>query len=585
MRTEKTVIWGIRVAMGIGCWGWEKPHSPQTRRVRHARSVVVCGVGCVVLLSCLAGVARAQTAGYRVAGIVVSDGDGAALGRTRVSLADVRDRRKAESVITGADGRFEFRNVPAGKFSLEGARRNFMITAYQWHEGYSTAIVTGAGVDTENLVLRLIPLGEISGKVIDESGEPVRGANVKLSMHRDRLGEDRVFPRGFAMTDDEGKYEFRDLMPAEYFVSVAAKPWYATRPVWENLNGVRTRTDTVAPELNVAYARTYYNGATEQEGATPLAVMKGEHLTADLHLNPTPALTVIMKAQVDPGSNGWSPPILRKLDSDRPDEVVADMSPNGVQGEMVISGLAPGRYAISSPPLEPGMLRSTGQVEITEDGQTIEPKPPESTSTVKVRVKTLHGEELRSDVSLSLRDEHGRTVAYGEMTPKNEVAFQGVPAGRYAIMAHFNQPPPYTIGKMVIGGVEVEGHDITIGENATVEIDATLMAGVVSVEGVVKRKDGKPVGGAMVALVPRGMEARTHFERIRWDQSDLDGTFTVRQILPGKYTLIAVEDAWGTAWLKPAVLDKYLAHGQELTIGELMTQPVALPEALEAQKK
>ena len=81
-------------------------------------------------------------------------------------------------------------------------------------------------------------------------------------------------------------------------------------------------------------------------------------------------------------------------------------------------------------------------------------------------------------------------------------------------MANLSQPPQYTIGKMVIGGVEVEGHDITVGENATVEIDATLMAGVVSVEGVVKKKDGKPVSGAMVALVPRGMEARTHFERI-----------------------------------------------------------------------
>jgi hypothetical protein len=152
-------------------------------------------------------------------------------------------------------------------------------------------------------------------------------------------------------------------------------------------------------------------------------------------------------------------------------------------------------------------------------------------------------------------------------------------------MVNFSGPPPYTIGKMVIGGVEVEGHDITVGDGETVEIDATLMAGVVSVEGVVKRKDGKPASGAMVALVPRGMEARSHFERIRWDQSDLDGTFTVKQILPGKYTLIAVEDAWGTAWLKQGVLEKYLAHGQELTIGELMTAPVVLPEALEVQKK
>jgi hypothetical protein len=567
--------------MRIGSRGWEKPHPFKTKRVRHPKAVLFFAF----LLAVLSGSAVAQTAGYRVAGIVVSDGDGEALGKTRVSLAEVQDRRKAETVVTGADGRFEFRDVPAGKFSLEGARRNFMITTYQWHEGYSTAIVTGAGLDTETLVLRLIPLGSISGKVIDEAGEPVRNAQVKLSMHRELLGEDRSFSRGFAMTDDEGKYEFRDLIPAEYFVSVAAKPWYAVRPVWENLNGVRTRTDTIAPDLNVAYARTYYNGATEQEGATALSVKKGEHLTADLHLIPMPALTVIVKMQVDPGQNSWSWPMLRKMDSDRPEEVVADMSPSGVPGDMMVSGLAPGRYTISSPSLEAGMVRPTGQVEITEDGQTVELKTPESSSTVKVRVKTLHGEELRNDVSLSLRDEHRRTVGYAEMTGKSEAAFTHVSAGRYAVMVNFNGPPPYTIGKMMIGGVEVEGHDITVGENATVEIDATLMAGIVSVEGVVKRKDGKPASGAMVALVPRGMEARTHFERIRWDQSDLDGTFTVRQILPGKYTLIAVEDAWGTSWLNEGVLEKYLARGQELTIGELMTAPVVLPEALEAQKK
>lgn len=564
----------------VGCRGWEKPHPFKDKRVRHPKAVLFV----MFLLAILCESAAAQTTVYRVAGVVVSDGDGAPLGRTRVSLADVRDRRKAESIVTGADGRFEFRDVPAGKFSLEGARRNFMVTTYQWHEGFSTAIVTGAGLDTENLVLRLIPLGSISGKVIDESGEPVRGANVKLVVHRERLGEDRTFPQGFTQTDDEGKYEFENLMPAEYFVSVAAKPWYATRPVWENVNGVRTRTDTVASELNVAYPRTYYNGATEQEEATPLEVRKGEHLTADLHLNPTPALTVIVKVQMDPEQHSWNWPALRRLDADRPEDVMADMGPSGMPGEMMISGLEPGKYMMSSPNLEGGMLRPTGQVEITEDGQTVELKTPVSTSTVKMRLKMLNGEDLRDVSSFSLR-EGRRTIAYAEIRPKGEAVFEQVPPGKYAVMVNFSGPQPITIGKMVVGGVEVEGHDITVGDGATLEIDATLMAGVVSVDGVVKNKAGKPVSGAMVALIPRGMEARTHFERIRWDQSDLDGTFTVRQILPGKYTLIAVEDAWGTEWLQPGVLEKYLARGQELTIGELMTQPVVLPEPLESQRK
>jgi len=33
---------------------------------------------------------------------------------------------------------------------------------------FSTAIVTGAGFDTENLVLRLTPLALLGGKVIDD---------------------------------------------------------------------------------------------------------------------------------------------------------------------------------------------------------------------------------------------------------------------------------------------------------------------------------------------------------------------------------------------------------------------------------
>jgi hypothetical protein len=561
-----------------------KPAPSKIGTVRHPKPVLCCLLVLAILLACSGGSTFAQT--YRVAGIVVNDADGAPLGRTRVSLAEVKDRRKAESVVTGADGKFEFRGVPAGKFTLEGARRNFMISAYQGHEGFSTAIVTGGGLETENLVLRVIPLGMIAGKVIDEAGEPLRDARVRLSMRRDRLGEDRILPRMFATTDDEGQYEFRDLGPAEYFVSVAAKPWYAVRPVWESQNGARTRTDTIAPDLDVTYGRTYYNGATGQEGATPLVVTKGEHLTADLHLNPVPALTVIVKMQEDPGGQHFfRPPMLRKMEMDTPEDVVAEMAPSGVAGEMVISGLTPGRYLMSSPGSEGGMLRQTGQVEITQDGQTLEPKASEGTSTVKLRVKTVRGEELRNDLSFSLRDEHRRTVAYAEMKGIAEAIFERVPAGRYAVLTHTSQPPQYTIGKMVIEGKEMEGHDIAVGEGATMEIDATVMAAIVSVEGVVHRKDGKTAGGAMVALVPKGMDPRTHPERIRWDQTDLDGSFMVGGILPGKYTLIAVQDAWGTAWLKDGVLEKYLAHGQELTIGELMTAPVTLPEPLELQAK
>jgi carboxypeptidase family protein len=538
------------------------------------------GLVLVLLLVGADGSTSAQTTD-RVAGTVVNDADGTPLGRTRVSLSEVQDRRKGESVVTGADGRFEFRNVPAGKFSLGGAKRNFMPTTYQWHDGYSTAIVTGAGLDTENLVLRLTPLGMIAGKVLDEAGEPVRNANVKLAMRRLRLGEERVFIRGYSQTDDEGKYEFTDLTPGQYFVSAGARPWYAVYPVWTSENGVRTRVDTIGPELNVAYARTYYNGATDSEGATPLVMTKGERITADIHLNPVPALSVAVKMQQDAEGRyiGWA--MLQKIEFDSPEPVSADTTSGAIPGEIEINGVPPGEYMLAGP--KGGMIRATGQVELTKDGQVVEPRAPESMGTVSVKVKTARGDDLPAEWSLSLRNEHRHTVAYARMPASGEAVFERVLPGRYEVMVNISQPPPYTIGKMVIGGVEVEGHDITVGEGATVNIDATLMAGLVSVEGVVKRKDGKPAAGAMVALVPKGMDARGHFERIRWDQSDLDGSFLVRQILPGTYTLIAVEDGWGFAWLKEGVLEKYLAKGQQVIVGVMMNNKVVLPEPLEAQ--
>jgi len=85
----------------------------------------------------------------------------------------------------------------------------------------------------------------------------------------------------------------------------------------------------------------------------------------------------------------------------------------------------------------------------------------------------------------------------------------------------------------------------------------------VKLEGVAQ-KAGKPIAGVMVVLIPKDPEA--HREYFRRDQSDFDGTFSVAYVVPGTYTIVAVEDAWGFEWLKPGVLSRYAQHGQELTI-------------------
>ena len=107
--------------------------------------------------------------GYRIAGSVVSKADGRPLGRARVTVRDAKEPQKFQSMVTAEDGKYEFNGVPAGKYSLTGAKRGFIAASYDQHDQYSTAIVTGAGLEAETLVLRLAPNAVIAGKVLDQA--------------------------------------------------------------------------------------------------------------------------------------------------------------------------------------------------------------------------------------------------------------------------------------------------------------------------------------------------------------------------------------------------------------------------------
>ena len=104
--------------------------------------MAVLAAACAVLFCS----ARAQTENrtqipsgpYRIAGTVVNAKAGNPLARCRVTITDSKNRQSVQSVITGDDGRFEF-HVPAGKYSLGGAKRGFISALYNQHEQFSAA--------------------------------------------------------------------------------------------------------------------------------------------------------------------------------------------------------------------------------------------------------------------------------------------------------------------------------------------------------------------------------------------------------------------------------------------------------------
>jgi hypothetical protein len=109
-------------------------------------------------------------------------------------------------------------------------------------------------------------------------------------------------------------------------------------------------------------------------------------------------------------------------------------------------------------------------------------------------------------------------------------------------------------------------------------LQATVSQGATEVEGFA-RKDGKAMAGVMIVLAPKHLGAMKTLARR--DQSDSDGSFSLRDVVPGQYTLVAIEDGWELDWSLPEVIGRYLRGGVAVTVsdssGKLLTLPDAVP--------
>jgi Carboxypeptidase regulatory-like domain len=512
---------------------------------------------------------------FKIAGTVVNSITGAPLGKARITLMDTANRANMLSVVTGEDGHFEFYSLYRAKYSLQAAKRGFIPAAYEQHEQFSTAIVTGPDFNTENLVFRLTPLAFVSGKVIDESGDPVRNARVMLFVESHQGGIKRISPRGADTTDDEGYYEFAALAPGNYFVSVSAKPWYAFHLSPSARSGGSSSPGPTP--LDVGYPTTYNNGATDSQSATPFPLLAGDHAQVDVHLSPVPVVNLTFRVAED--QQQFRMPQLQRRVFDTVEYVQNEGMQSIAPGVFELSGVPAGKYSVVFHDPQSGRPQRSSQITLDKDGQELDVSHAEAMASVKLSVKLPRQSSGSQQVTIGLQDSRTRVIAGNTIDAAGDVTLESVPPGKYALVA-FSSDKRYSVVRTVISGVETSDHVLTLTAGSSLSGTVFLALGVVSVEGFVHR-GGKPSSGVMVALIPK--DPQSHIDMFRRDQSDSDGSFTLPAVIPGTYTLIAVEDAWGFQWLQPDVLNRYLQHGQNLTIGELMTNTVHLPDPVEVQ--
>ena len=260
-------------------------------------------------------------------------------------------------VLTDAQGRFVFRQLPQGRYTLSAtigdsgfSPSGFLISgaghqigAYlnggygqQRPNGPLGAIDLAEGEKVGDAVIRMWKGGAIEGTVVDEVGEPLVGAAVAAVL---RDGAGRLLSGPTTRTDDRGQYHIGTLVPGDYVVvvpqtqilmplatvdavlagtdpSITARLANAGATVRTGA-GIRTAgvfvatgtpqspTNILAPastERRFIYQSTFHPSATVLSRATPIRVRSGEtHAAADVQLQPVTAVEVAGRLQDDGG--------------------------------------------------------------------------------------------------------------------------------------------------------------------------------------------------------------------------------------------------------------------------------------------
>lgn len=171
-------------------------------------------------------------------------------GGRRLEGADVALWREREAVFrndrqSGSDGVVLMRGLPAGKYSLVASHAEFLVSARQ-----SVELRDG---ELQEVVIDLRPGAAIRGRVVDEQGAPVVGANVSAVPRR-------ADP---ATTDGDGRFELRPLAPQHRYHLQAMHPQYDQKVGVQATPGEELVTVTVQK-------RSLYRGRVRSESGEPI---------------------------------------------------------------------------------------------------------------------------------------------------------------------------------------------------------------------------------------------------------------------------------------------------------------------------
>jgi 5-hydroxyisourate hydrolase-like protein (transthyretin family) len=516
------------------------------------------------------------TGPYRIAGRVVNEVTGEPVRRATVAALAEEDREIVRSAQTDADGRFSIERLPAGKYPLTASKRGFRAAFYDEHDEFNSAIVTGEGQNTVNLEFRLAPGAVLHGVVTADGGDAAENASVILFKREGDAaqpqGQGEIKEVDGATTDDTGAYEFTNLAAGEYFVAVTTSPWYAMHPP---IGSAHRNEGNESSSLDVAYPVTFFDSTNDEASATPVVLAAGSREQADITLHAVPALHLQVAAPFKANGAAMARPELRQLifgvQISAESAGFIDAMQSGVAE---FNGVAPGRYELVQ-----GDPARISQLDATTS-QSVDPNVGTPAVSVSGLLRSSSGAALPENVTVLLEPVGVTRATIPTNAHKGKFKFDAVPAGTWSVWAS-TQGNNLPVVSVTTTETAVAGNQFTV-KDRSLSVVANVSQSLTRVEGFA-RKGGKGLAGAMIVLVPRQPSA--YRALVRRDQSDSDGSFSLRDVPAGQYTVIAIEDGWKLDWTRRDNLARFFAGGAAVTVGDRPEAVVSLPQPVAVQAR
>jgi hypothetical protein len=198
------------------------------------------------------------------------------------------------------------------------------------------------------------------------------------------------------------------------------------------------------------------------------------------------------------------------------------------------------------------------EVDLSRDGEVVFPERWEGRAAVTGTIKIAALTAVPQPAAIEIREVETGATLVSPVSAEGKFEFQdGVKPGNYTVS--INNPLGFHVDHVQVIGAGASRHSIEVRSVDPMVLVVAISRGWGRIDGVAL-KNSKPAAGVMILCVPQNaLNDASLFQR---DQSDSDGTFTIAQLPPGQYSIMAIADGWDQEWARPDVVRHWLNGGE-----------------------